>query len=123
MLRHPFWLLKPHQKPVACIFELYPSSVRLVREKGVQLFKFSMDKVHKWSVGKADTFLELQIQVGKVGPAGSLKFQIRDSSTTDDVRAIVARITEIKGGGDDGGGVGGGGPASAPAAWPCAVYM
>ena len=99
MSKYSFWLLKPHQKPVSCQFELTEGTgVRLLRDSGGQLFKFTFEKIVKWNLGRDPNFLELQIQIGKTGPAGSLKFQVKDGTTTDDIRGILDVITRCKGG-------------------------
>ena len=103
MSQYSFWLLKPHQKPVACQFEITEGTgVRLLRGVGGgQLFKFTFEKIVKWNLGRDPNFLELQIQIGRSGPAGSLKFQVKDGTTTDDINYILGVITRCKGG--DGG--------------------
>ena len=94
MSKYSFWLLKPHQKPVSCQFELTEGTgVRLLRDSGGQLFKFTFEKIVKWNLGRDPNFLELQIQIGKTGPAGSLKFQVKDGTTTDDIRGILDVIS------------------------------
>ncbi|QDZ25581.1 hypothetical protein A3770_18p80990 [Chloropicon primus] len=103
MSKYSFWLLKPHQKPVSCQFEITEGTgVRLLRDSGGQLFKFTFEKIVKWNLGRDPNFLELQIQIGKTGPAGSLKFQVKDGTSTDDIHNILEIITRCKGGASDG---------------------